>query len=69
MRASGWCSQITTENDMSGLCSENKEKNSQVSGDNKLVPHLQCVTVHNQRVCLIVDWPIQIVQPQVRNRP
>ena len=43
-RASGWCGQIATENGMSGLCSEKKEKDSRVSGDDKLVPRLRCIT-------------------------
>ena len=59
----------STENDMSGSRNKEEEKGSHVSSNNGFVPCLQHVTIQDQYIGLIVDWPIQIVQSQLGNRP
>ena len=51
------CSQIFTENGMSGLRDGEEEKHLRVSNNDEFVPHLQHVTVQDQRIGLVVDWP------------
>ena len=54
---------------MSGLRNEEEEKGSRVSSNDGFVPRLQHVTVQDQCVGLVVDWPIQIAQSQLGNGP
>ena len=54
---------------MSGSRNGEEEKDSRVSSNDEFVPRLQHVTVQNQRIGLVVDWPVQIVQPQLGNGP
>ena len=42
-----------------------RENNARMSSDNEPVPRLQCVTVDGERVCFVVDRPIQISEPKV----
>ena len=63
------CSQISTENVISGSRNGEEEKGSRVSSNDEFVPRLQHVTVQEQCVGLVVDWPVQIAQPQLGNGP
>ena len=69
VRLSSRCSQISTENDMSGSRNGEEEKDSRVSSNDESVPRLQHAIVQDQRIGLVVDWPIQIIQPQLGNGP
>ena len=42
---------------MSGLRDGEEEKDLRVSNNDEFVPHLQHVTVQDQRIGLVVDWP------------
>ena len=54
---------------MSGSRDGEEEKDSRVSSNDESVPRLQHVIVQDQRIGLVVDWPIQIIQPQLGNGP
>ena len=54
---------------MSGSCNREGEKDPRASHDGESVPRLQHVAVQDQRIGLVIDWPIQIGRPQLGNGP
>ena len=57
------------EDGVSWLHGGEKKKDLRNSSGDKPVPCPQHVTAHDQRIGLVVNWSIQISQPQVGNRP